>query len=85
MFAPKQRVETPVTAASCAHIQEKETEQDSGDALILNGRQTIRRMKLPIRYRHHSGQDEGDGPRCDPKGNRYSAKELEQPTDTGLG
>src|ERR1700746_802180 len=78
-FASKQGVQTPVASASRGHIQEEKTEKDGRDPLVLKGRYTIRRVKLPIRYRQHAGQNEGDWPRCQANCNRDTAKELEQP------
>jgi len=48
-FGSEQRVDTPVTTALRGHVEEDETEQDGGHALILNRPRAMRRMKLPTK------------------------------------
>ena len=57
-FAPDQRVEAPIAASLRRHIEENETEQDRGLAVVLNWPCAFWRMKLPIRNRHLTGKDE---------------------------
>jgi hypothetical protein len=59
-FASEQRIKTPSAAALRRYVQEDETEQDCRHALVLHGPSAIRCVKLPIRNRHHAGQNESD-------------------------
>jgi hypothetical protein len=52
-FATDQRIKAPIAATLRCDEQEDEAEQDSGHALVLNWPSALRRVKLPIRDRHH--------------------------------
>jgi hypothetical protein len=84
-FASKQGVEAPVATAPRGYVQIDKTEQDGGNALILNRRHAIWCVKLPVRNRHHARKDKSNGPRSEAKHDRDPAKELKEPTDSHLG
>src|SRR6516225_8413814 len=84
-LASKQGVEAPIATAPRGHVQVEKTEQDGGNALVLNRQHAIRCVELPVRNRHHARKDKCDGPRSEAKHDRDPAKELKEPTDTRLG
>src|SRR5437588_12388990 len=57
-FAPDHCVEAPSTRALRSYVEKNETEKNSGHALVLNGPVTAWEMKLPVRDRHHAGENE---------------------------
>src|SRR6516162_6564163 len=78
-LASKQGVEAPIATAPRGHVQVEKTEQDGGNALVLNRRHAIRCVELPVRNRHHARKDKCDGPRSEAKHDRDPAKELRSP------
>src|SRR2546422_2144660 len=71
-----QRIDAPFTRSLRGHVQEDETEEDGGHALVLHGPVTVRKVKLPVRDRHHAGENEGYRTSEKAEHNQDAAEEL---------
>src|SRR5437870_7267860 len=77
-------VETPFACASGCHVQEDETEQHGGHALVLNWPMSLRKVKLPIGNGHHAGQNECNRASEETQQDQNAAKEFEHAADPRL-